>query len=244
MRHGKKFNKLSRTRAHRGAMLANMASSLIKHKKITTTVAKAKALRVYVEPLITKGKNPTKHNYRTVFAYLTDKEAVNELFKVVGEKVASRNGGYTRILKIGNRAGDNADMAMIELVDFNEFFTGFGSDAASTKSKRTRRGSKKATATDAPKAETTATVEDVEAVVEDVVEETEVKVEAPAATGDDLTKINGVGPAFAQRLNDLGIFTFADLAALTEEKIAELEEKDSMTSPEEWNNWIEEAKGM
>ena len=242
MRHGKKFNKLSRTRAHRGAMLANMASSLIKHKKITTTVAKAKALRVYVEPLITKGKNPTQHNYRTVFAYLTDKEAVNELFKVVGEKVASRNGGYTRILKIGNRAGDNADMAMIELVDFNEFFTGFGSDAASTKSKRTRRGSKKATATDAPKAETTATVEDVEAVVEDVVEETEVKVEAPAATGDDLTKINGVGPAFAQRLNDLGIFTFADLAALTEEKIAELEEKDSMTSPEEWNNWIEEAK--
>ncbi len=244
MRHGKKFNKLSRTRAHRGAMLANMASSLIKHKKITTTVAKAKALRVYVEPLITKGKNPTQHNYRTVFAYLTDKEAVNELFKVVGEKVASRNGGYTRILKIGNRAGDNSDMAMIELVDFNEFFTGFGSDAASTKSKRTRRGSKKATATDAPKAETTATVEDVEAVVEDVVEETEVKVEAPAATGDDLTKINGVGPAFAQRLNDLGIFTFADLAALTEEKIAELEEKDSMTSPEEWNNWIEEAKGM
>lgn len=244
MRHGKKFNKLSRTRAHRGAMLANMASSLIKHKKITTTVAKAKALRVYVEPLITKGKNPTQHNYRTVFAYLTDKEAVNELFKVVGEKVASRNGGYTRILKIGNRAGDNADMAMIELVDFNEFFTGFGSDAASTKSKRTRRGSKKTTATDAPKAETTATVEDVEAVVEDVVEETEVKVEAPAATGDDLTKINGVGPAFAQRLNDLGIFTFADLAALTEEKIAELEEKDSMTSPEEWNNWIEEAKGM
>ena len=119
MRHGKKFNKLSRTRAHRGAMLANMASSLIKHKKITTTVAKAKALRVYVEPLITKGKNPTQHNYRTVFAYLTDKEAVNELFKVVGEKVASRNGGYTRILKIGNRAGDNADMAMIELVDFN-----------------------------------------------------------------------------------------------------------------------------
>ena len=244
MRHGKKFNKLSRTRAHRGAMLANMASSLIKHKKITTTVAKAKALRVYVEPLITKGKNPTQHNYRTVFAYLTDKEAVNELFKVVGEKVASRNGGYTRILKIGNRAGDNADMAMIEFVYFNEFFTGFGSDAASTKSKRTRRGSKKATATDAPKAETTATVEDVEAVVEDVVEETEVKVEAPAATGDDLTKINGVGPAFAQRLNDLGIFTFADLAALTEEKIAELEEKDSMTSPEEWNNWIEEAKGM
>jgi large subunit ribosomal protein L17 len=229
-------------------MLANMASSLIKHKKITTTVAKAKALRVYVEPLITKGKNPTQHNYRTVFAYLTDKEAVNELFKVVGEKVANRNGGYTRILKIGNRAGDNADMAIIELVDFNEFFTGFGSDAASTKSKRTRRGSKKATATDTPKTMATANVEEVEAVVEDVVadvvEETEVKVEAPAKTGDDLTKINGVGPAFAQILNDLGIFTFADLAALTEEKIAELEEKDSMTSPEEWNNWIEEAKGM
>ena len=244
MRHGKKFNKLSRTRAHRGAMLANMASSLIKHKKITTTVAKAKALRVYVEPLITKGKNPTQHNYRTVFAYLTDKEAVNELFKVVGEKVANRNGGYTRILKIGNRAGDNADMAIIELVDFNEFFTGFGSDSTSTKSKRTRRGSKKATTAEETKAEKIAKVEDVEVVVEDVVEETPMKAEVPTPKGDDLTKINGIGPAFAERLNALGVFTFADLAGLTEEKIAEYELKDSMTSPEEWNNWIEEAKGM
>ena len=119
MRHGKKINHLSRTTSHRKAMLANMASSLIKHKRIVTTVAKAKALRVYVEPLITKSKDASTHNQRTVFAYLKDKHAVSELFTVVGEKVANRPGGYTRILKVGNRMGDNADMAMIELVDFN-----------------------------------------------------------------------------------------------------------------------------
>jgi large subunit ribosomal protein L17 len=105
-------------------MLSNMASSLIKHKRIVTTVAKAKSLRVFVEPLITRSKNPSTHNYRTVFSYLKDKQAVTELFSVVGEKVANRPGGYTRILKTGNRAGDNAEMAMIELVDFNEFFEG------------------------------------------------------------------------------------------------------------------------
>lgn len=146
MRHGKKLNHLGRKAPHRRAMMANMASSLIKHKKITTTVAKAKALRMFVEPLITKGKNNTTHNHRTVFAYLRDKEAVHELFTVVGEKVANRPGGYTRILKIGNRAGDNADMAMIELVDFNEFFTGHGQDRKGG-SKRTRRGRSKSGAT-------------------------------------------------------------------------------------------------
>src|SRR5210317_1148422 len=128
MRHGKKVNHLSRTASHRKAMLANMASSLIKHKRIVTTVAKAKSLRVFVEPLITRSKDASSHNYRTVFSYLRDKHAVNELFTVVGEKVADRPGGYTRILKTGNRAGDNAEMAMIELVDFNEFFDGFKKD--------------------------------------------------------------------------------------------------------------------
>jgi large subunit ribosomal protein L17 len=120
MRHGKKFNHLSRKSAHRKAMLANMACSLIEHKRIKTTLAKAKALRVYVEPLITKSKNDTTHSRRTVFSYLKQKEAITELFGDVAIKVADRPGGYTRILKLSNRLGDNAHMAFIELVDYNE----------------------------------------------------------------------------------------------------------------------------
>ena len=142
MRHGKKINHLSRTTSHRKAMLANMASSLIKHKRIVTTVAKAKALRVYVEPLITKSKDASTHNQRTVFAYLKDKHAVSELFTVVGEKVANRPGGYTRILKVGNRMGDNADMAMIELVDFNDVYT--NKEEATKKTTRRSRAKKPA----------------------------------------------------------------------------------------------------
>ena len=141
MRHGKKINHLGRTASHRAAMLSNMASSLIIHKRIVTTVAKAKALRVYVEPIITRSKDASTHNYRTAFSYLKDKEAVTELFTVVGGKVANRAGGYTRILKTGNRAGDNAEMAMIELVDFNAIY-GKEADAAAAK-KRTRRGGAK-----------------------------------------------------------------------------------------------------
>jgi len=163
-------------------MLANMASSLIKHKRIITTVAKAKTLRIYIEPLITKSKDATTHNYRTVFAYLKDKEAVTELFTVVSGKVASRPGGYTRILKTGNRAGDNADMAMIELVDFNEFFDGFNSDKKKTTTRRSRRSGSSASATAAaPKA--TAKVEAAEEIQDAVVveETTETPVsEAPA----------------------------------------------------------------
>lgn len=250
MRHGHKVNHLGRTASHRKAMMANMASSLIKHKKIITTVAKAKALRVFVEPLITKSKDTTTHNYRTVFSYLKDKEAVKELFTVISEKVATRPGGYTRILKTGNRAGDNAEMALIELVDFNEFFDGFSkSDKAA--SKKTRRGRSKATGntTSAPtakaKSEPVATASVIEdAVVEEISNAEVVEVAETSTTGDDLTAINGVGPAFAERLNALGIFTFADLVALTDEKIAELEEKDSMTSLEEWHNWMDQAKGL
>jgi large subunit ribosomal protein L17 len=170
MRHGKKINHLSRTTSHRKAMLANMASSLIKHKRIVTTVAKAKALRVYVEPLITKSKDASTHNQRTVFAYLKDKHAVSELFTIVSEKVASRPGGYTRILKIGNRMGDNADMAMIELVDFNEFFDGFNSaDKKKTNTRRSRRGTGTAVKA-APAAPANTVDQDVE--VEDVKTET------------------------------------------------------------------------
>ncbi|GAK89753.1 LSU ribosomal protein L17p [Nonlabens ulvanivorans] len=123
MRHGKKFNHLGRKTAHRKAMLANMACSLIEHKRINTTVAKAKAVKQFVEPLITKSKEDTTHNRRLVFAKLRSKEAVTELFRDVSSKVADRPGGYTRIIKMGNRLGDNADMAMIELVDFNEIYS-------------------------------------------------------------------------------------------------------------------------
>jgi len=141
MRHGKKINHLGRQTAHRKAMLANMACSLIEHKRINTTVAKAKALKRFVEPLITKSKaenNQTTekgtHNRRIVFRYLRDKDAITELFSAVSEKVADRPGGYTRIIKLGNRLGDNADMAMIELVDFNELY-----NAGKPKKKTTRR---------------------------------------------------------------------------------------------------------
>lgn len=149
MRHGKKHNHLGRTTSHRKAMLANMASSLILHKRITTTLAKAKALRVYVEPIITKSKNDTTHSRRTVFAYLQDKEVVTILFREIAEKVANRPGGYTRIIKLNNRLGDNAEMALIELVDYNEVY---GKDVeAKEEKKTTRRGRSKSAA--APNAE-------------------------------------------------------------------------------------------
>lgn len=164
MRHGKKFNHLGRTDSHRKAMLANMASSLILHKRIITTLAKAKALRVYVEPIITKSKNDTTHSRRTVFSYLQDKDVVTTLFREVAEKVASRPGGYTRILKMQNRLGDNASMAMIELVDFNEVYKS-GSAVVEKKSTR-RRGSKAKKAAD-----TNAVATEVEAPAESKAED-------------------------------------------------------------------------
>lgn len=139
MRHNKKINHLGRTHSHRKAMLANMATSLILKKRITTTVAKAKALRTYVEPLITKGKNDTTHSRRTVFSYLKDKYAVSELFRDVAVKVADRPGGYTRILKTGTRFGDSAEMCIIELVDYN---TTYVKESAKPTAKKTRRGAK------------------------------------------------------------------------------------------------------
>jgi large subunit ribosomal protein L17 len=139
MRHGKKINHLGRTTAHRHAMLSNMATSLILHKRVTTTVAKAKALRQYVEPLLTKAKDDTTHSRRTVFATLQNKESMKELFGVVAEKIGQRPGGYTRILKLSaNRAGDNADMCIIELVDFNETLLE-SKNAAEAKTTTTRR---------------------------------------------------------------------------------------------------------
>jgi len=158
MRHGKKFNHLGRKAAHRKAMLSNMACSLIEYKRINTTVAKAKALKQYVEPLITKAKDDSTHSRRVVFSYLRQKESIKELFGVVSSKVGDRPGGYTRIIKTGNRLGDNAEMCMIELVDFNEVYTN-GKEAKKTKTRRRKK--------------TTANVEEAPAVEEaQVVEET------------------------------------------------------------------------
>ena len=151
MRHNKKFNHLGRTASHRNAMLSNMACSLIKHKRITTTVAKAKALKKFLEPLITKSKEDTTNSRRVVFSNLQDKFAVTELFKEISVKVADRPGGYTRIIKTGHRLGDNAEMCFIELVDYNENMA----KTAAKKATRTRR-SKKSAATEAPAAEATA----------------------------------------------------------------------------------------
>jgi large subunit ribosomal protein L17 len=175
MRHGKKVAHLGRTNTHRKAMLANMASSLIEHKRINTTVAKAKALKQFVEPLVTRSKEDTTHNRRIVFRALRNKYAVTELFRIVSEKVGNRPGGYTRIIKLGNRLGDNADMALIELVDFNEVYE---TDKPKKKKSR-RRGAKKA----AP----------AEVVETEVTEEAPVAEEAPAevaaaeAAAEDVT---------------------------------------------------------
>ena len=152
MRHGKKINHLGRKTAHRKSMLANMACSLIEHKRINTTLAKAKAIRQYVEPLITKSKEDSTHNRRIVFSYLKNKYAVTELFREVATKVADRPGGYIRIIKLGNRLGDNAEMAMVELVDYNELYNPNGKKKKTTR--RSRRGGGKATENAAPAAET------------------------------------------------------------------------------------------
>jgi len=178
MRHGKKVNHLGRTDSHRKAMMANMATSLILHKRITTTLAKAKALRGYVEPLLTKSKNDTTHSRRIVFSYLQDKDSVNVLFREVAEKIANRPGGYTRIIKLENRLGDNAEMALIELVDYNTVYTKDGA-AAAKKSTRRRGSGKGGAAKAAPKAE--AAVEEAVVVEEPKAEAAPAVEEAPAA---------------------------------------------------------------
>lgn len=174
MRHNKSFNHLGRKAAHRNAMLANMATSLILHKRINTTVAKAKALKSYVEPLITKSKIDSTHSRRVVFSYLQNKEGVSELFRDIAVKVANRPGGYTRILKTGNRVGDNAEMCIIELVDYNENYTQAKKEAKKSSSRR-RRGGKKTTAPEAK-------VETATEEVADNVEATEIESKAAEAT--------------------------------------------------------------
>ncbi len=191
MRHGKKINHLGRTSSHRKAMLSNMASSLILHKRITTTVAKAKALRKYVEPLLTRSKDDTTTSRRVVFSYLQNKETVTILFRDIAIKIADRPGGYTRIIKLQNRLGDNAEMAMIELVDYNETLLAAAEPA---KAKATRRRGSGKTATEVvkpitetkavkaekPVAEAPAVVESTEEVIETPAAETPTKEEKPA----------------------------------------------------------------
>ncbi len=192
MRHGKKFNHLGRKAAHRKALLRNLSVALIEHKRIETTLAKAKALRKFIEPLVTKGKTNTMHSRRVVFSYLQNKEAVKEIFDAIAEKVGDRPGGYVRVIKTGFRRSDGAEMAMIEFVDFNEVY----SLKDSKKPSRRRRSKKKSTATDVDTtatteaaveetAEETPVTEEVAEVVEEVVEETpvaeEAAEEAPAA---------------------------------------------------------------
>jgi large subunit ribosomal protein L17 len=189
MRHGKKVNHLSRKKGHRRSLLSNMACSLIEHKSINTTLAKAKALRVYVEPLLTKSKTDSTHSRRTVFSYLQNKDVVTELFREVAPKIATRNGGYTRIIRTGYRLGDNAEMCMIELVDFNEVYT---KETATKTTRRSRRGGKKSTS-----AETTieeAVVEDssaevVEETTAEVVEEVEVVEETTAEVVEEVEAV-------------------------------------------------------
>ena len=200
MRHGKKIAHLGRTASHRKAMMANMASSLIEHKRINTTVAKAKALKKFVEPLITKAKSDTTHNRRVVFSALRNKYAVSELFRDIAEKVADRPGGYTRIIKVGSRLGDNASMALIELVDFNDTYV----TEKPTKKRSRRRGGKKKAET-APAASEADIAEDVvEGVTEEVAapETEEVAVEETPAQEESEEETKAAEPATEEVTED------------------------------------------
>lgn len=210
MRHGDKIKNLSRTKAHREALLSNLSCQLIQHKRIVTTLAKAKALRVYVEPLITKSKDNTTHQRRVVFSHLQDKEAIKELFDNIATKIGGRPGGYTRIIKLGIRPGDAAEKAMIELVDYNEIYgKGIGEDKGAAKKTRRRGGGSKKKADEAtPKAQAAAIEEAT------VVEET-----VAAKATDDLEKVEGIGPKVAEIFAEAGIKTFADLASKTKEEL-------------------------
>ena len=218
MRHGKKVNHLSRKKGHRRSLLSNMACSLIEHKSINTTLAKAKALRVYVEPLLTKSKTDSTHSRRTVFSYLQDKDVVAELFREVAPKIATRNGGYTRIIRTGYRLGDNAEMCMIELVDFNEVYT---KEAATKTTRRSRRGGKKTSS-----AETL--VE--EAVVEEAVE---------AATEESVTEaaeepvVEAAEEPKAEVAEEPGAEVAEEPAADTEQPSEEESKEDDNSSDED-----------
>ena len=230
MRHRKKINHLSRTHSHRKAMLANMACSLIEHKRIRTTLAKAKALRVYVEPLVTKSKNDSMHSRRVVFSYLKNKYAVQELFGEVRPKILERPGGYTRILKIGNRLGDNAEMALIEFVDFNELAPGKVAAKESSK-KRRRRGGKKKSSSPA------------QAEAQEATAPAKEEIQEASVTPDDLTKVEGIGPKIQELLNAAGIMSFADLAEAGADRVKEiLEEAGGAMKSKDPSTWSQQAQ--
>lgn len=188
MRHGNKVNHLGRKTGHRKAMLSNMACSLIEHKRITTTLAKAKTLRVFVEPILSKSKDDSTHSRRVVFSYLQNKEVVAELFRDVAPKIANRNGGYTRIIRTGNRLGDNAEMCLIELVDFNDIYT---KESAKKTTRRSRRGGSKKTediTTNLSESNVNEEIEEAVVVEDTVVETTEVE-ETAVDQSDEVTSV-------------------------------------------------------
>ncbi len=248
MRHGKKDNHLGRTHSHREAMLENMAASLILHKRIETTMSKAKELRKFVEPILTRAKEDSTHNRRILFKSLHNKETMKELFNVVADKIADRPGGYTRIIKLGNRAGDNAETCMIELVDFNETLLNAAAEQKATRTRRSRRsGGRKA---DDGTAETVATVIAEPAIIDtvaEVVDETP-ELEAIATetvvetADDDLTKIEGIGPKIAELLTNAGITTFAQLADAEDVAVQQvLTDAGSGFNAQDATTWNEQA---
>ncbi len=272
MRHGKKLNHLSRKSAHRKAMLSNMACSLVEHKRIHTTVAKAKALRVYVEPLLTKSKTDSTHSRRIVFGYLQSKDTVTELFRDVAPKIADRPGGYTRIIRIGNRLGDNAEMCMIELVDFNELMLNADKPEKKTTRRSRRGGGTKAKAStdtsaekktetkkDAPKAEAKKDDAPKAETKKEDAPKAEAKKEAPKKeakkdesktsskkeTTDDLTEIKGIGPVHAKELKNAGFTSFEQLSSLTAKDIEKIAAIDGVSAEMvETEEWKEQATAL
>ena len=231
MRHGDKGNNLSRTASHRKALLSNLACQLFQHKKIVTTLAKAKALRPYVEPLITKSKDNTTHQRRIVFSHLQDKDAVRELFDVISAKIAARPGGYTRVIKLGKRTGDNAELAMIELVDYNEIY-GKGMGETTTTAKKTRRAGRGKKATVAE-----------ETPVKETKTETTTPAKAKIKKEDDLTKIEGIGPKASEALHAGGITSFKKMSKSTAEELKEILEKSGgHFNALETKSWPEQAQ--
>ena len=232
MRHRIKGRKLGRTTSHRTATLRSLATALIRHKKITTTVAKAKQTRLFVEPLITKAKNDTVHSRRLIARHIQDRKVVQELFGEVIPKIGDRPGGYTRVVKLGNRVGDAAEMAIIELVDYNDL-------GKPKKEKKTKKSEKKK--------EKETKVETFEETADEIVEEKskpkKAKKPVKKKEVDDLSKIEGIGPKISELLQEAGIKTFAQLASTKSEKISEiLAEAGSRYKSHDPTTWPKQAK--
>jgi len=252
MKHGKKFRSLSRTKSHRKALLGNLASELIKYKRIKTTLAKGKELRKYVEPILTRSKTDTTHNRRMAFHYLLNNEQakalVTELFREIGPKIADRPGGYTRIIKLPPRQGDNAPMCYIELVDYNELLLANTTEAAKPKTRRSRRGGAKKVKDTTTEATATKATTEATSTEEVKTESKATKTEAKKADksndkADDLTKVEGIGPKISEVLTTAGIVTFADLAGSTPEAVKEiLANAGGSLKSKDPTTWCDQAK--